>query len=508
MVLVTLPFSGTADANAPMWSRLVLLAAGQLVNVAIVISVVRYDLFDVDRLLGATVSYNLLAVVVVGGGLLFVPTVTNAMTTRLGVDPTFGRTGITVVLAIVLIAAERKLRPLVERMIFKERYALEQAMKDLPEKFATVGRADALWKLTADELVENLRPANCVVFVSAGAAFVPVVNRGDVLAPQLAAGSPAVEWVRSAPTARLVGASGVRRDYPVAQATFRELGTQVVLPVTRNGALEVFVCIGEKRSGDIYTQTDLTLLTAVARTLSMHMLRFDEAELLERAQAMQAKMRRYVPGAVADAIARGTDLETGEREVSVLFVDLRGYTAYADGRETSAIFSTVNHYTEIVSTIVNSCGGVVVEFNGDGMMAVFGAPRPLPAKEQAALEAARRLVHEVPLMARESPDAPAMTVGVGIATGLAFVGNIEAADRTIWSAIGNTTNLAARLQSMTREMGVSLLADSTTAGRAKDAADGLVEHRGVTIRGRKDYETVFALPLTAPATLPSHTVPA
>ncbi len=254
---------------------------------------------------------------------------------------------------------------------------------------------------------------------------------------------------------------------------------------------------GQKRSGDIYTQTDLTLLTTLAKSLSTHMLRFDEAELLERAQAMSAKMRRYVPGAVADAIARGDTLETGERDVSVLFVDIRGYTALTDGRRAEDVFSIINRYTETVSTIVKECGGVIVEFNGDGMMAVFGAPIPIDQKERSAVIAAKRLADGVPRVASASAGAKPVAVGVGVATGPAFVGNIEAADRTIWSAVGSTTNFAARLQTLTRDLDAAVLIDATTFGRAGDATLGFEERPNVAIRGRAASETVFSLSIAS-----------
>jgi adenylate cyclase len=231
------------------------------------------------------------------------------------------------------------------------------------------------------------------------------------------------------------------------------------------------------------------------------MLRFDEAELLERAHAMQAKMRRYVPGAVADAIARGDSLETSERDVSVLFVDIRGYTAMADARRAEEVFSIISRFTETVSTIVKECGGVVVEFNGDGMMALFGAPVPIENKEYSAVLAARRLADGVPRMRAVSTDSGPMVVavGVGIATGPAFVGNIEAADRTIWSAVGRTTNLAARLQMLTRELDTAVLIDETTFARAGEAAQGFEVRTNVKIRGHTETETVFSLPMTTGA---------
>jgi adenylate cyclase len=91
------------------------------------------------------------------------------------------------------------------------------------------------------------------------------------------------------------------------------------------------------------------------------------------------------------------------------------------------------------------------------MMAVFGAPEALAKKEQAAVEAGRRIVDSMP---------EGLAVGVGIATGPAFVGSIRSTDRLIWSAVGSTTNLASRLQALTREFGASLALDATTRERA------------------------------------------
>lgn len=481
--------------SSPLWASLVMAVASILFPASLLIAMLRSDLFDVDRIVGATVSYNIMAIVVVGGGLAVLPPLTSGLAARMGLDPSVGRTIITLALAAIVILAERRLRPHIDRLFFKERFALEQVMQELPERFAGVRKADGMWTLMGETLVANLRPASCLIYLSAGDTYVPVFTEGDVVPAALPARTPLVAWIDALPGAVKIDArtTGAGAD---GRALLASLGARVVLPIHRGRELEAFLVLGEKRSGDIFTATDVTLLTSLAKTASSHMLRFDEAELLERARAMQDRMRRYVPGAVAEAIALGDELATGEREVSVLFVDIRGYTAFADGRQATDIFSTVNRYTETASTIVNNNGGVVVEFNGDGMMAVFGAPRPLVEKEASAVRAARALVEAVPRIANPDADAPALRVGVGVATGIAFVGNIEAVDRTIWSAIGSTTNLAARLQVLTREKGASVLIDSTTHGRAGRDAGDFVRHADVTIRGRKEVETLYGLPLT------------
>ena len=173
---------------------------------------------------------------------------------------------------------------------------------------------------------------------------------------------------------------------------------------------------------------------------------------------MLEKMRRYVPSAVADEIAFGRTLESEQCEVSVLFTDVRGYTSFSEGREADEIFTAINRYTEAVSLRVHQHGGSVVEFNGDGMMAVFGAPRALAHKERAAVAAGRDIIVALAeLHITDSDENLYFSVGVGIATGDAFVGNIRSVDRYIWSAVGNTTNLAARMEGLTRTLDTDMV---------------------------------------------------
>jgi adenylate cyclase len=207
-------------------------------------------------------------------------------------------------------------------------------------------------------------------------------------------------------------------------------------------------------------------------------------------------MRRYVPEPIAAQIISGQDLEARERDVSVLFVDMRGYTAYAEDKPAAEVFSTINRCTETVSRVVRVHDGTVVEFNGDGMMAVFGAPSPLAGKERAAVAAGCEIVLSVQSLDLGARRQQPLEVGVGIATGKAFVGNIQSIDRLIWSAIGDTSNLAARLQGLTRDLHAAIVIDSATWAGAGDAAAHFVRHEGVHIRGRRQTADIYLLPLT------------
>ena len=226
-------------------------------------------------------------------------------------------------------------------------------------------------------------------------------------------------------------------------------------------------------------------------------MRFHELELRDAERAMNAQLRRYVPGAIAEELERGGSLAPGEREVTVLFVDVRGYSSFAEPRTPAQIFEAVSAYTRAVSELVREWRGTVVEFNGDGMMAVFGAPEALEGRERAAVGAALAIRRSVRAL-RFGEDGQGLDVGIGIASGPAFVGSIQAVDRAIWSALGNTTNLAARLQSMTRDHDASIALDEATWRGAGELARPFRSLGVLPIRGRRPIE-VFTLALSEEA---------
>ncbi|HIF97690.1 MAG TPA: adenylate/guanylate cyclase domain-containing protein [Myxococcales bacterium] len=233
----------------------------------------------------------------------------------------------------------------------------------------------------------------------------------------------------------------------------------------------------------------------VADQIAIELHRNDDAEALRLNQEEKQALRQYVPGAIADELDRNDEIISEEREVSVLFADIRGYSSISENRKAEEVFEIVNRYTETVSAVVRRHGGSVVEFNGDGMMAVFGAPRELAAKEKAAVEAGRAIVREVGEIEIDEagPENLTLSVGVGVATGNAFVGNIRAVDRMIWSAIGNTTNRAARLEGLTRPLDVPMVIDDFTQQAAGNACEGFVQRDDVSIKGIRKTVTIHIL---------------
>jgi class 3 adenylate cyclase len=459
-------------------------AAMNAFPIAILISIVRYNLFDIDRVISATASYNVLAVLLIAVGLAVVPSLAEASANLAGLNPFVGQVTLSLLLAAVVIPAHRRLRPQIDRLFFQERFNIDRGIEALLRKLSECSGPSELTERVGTTLQRIFRPDACVIYARVEQSYAPVFVEGRTVPPAFSGTGPMIATLRD-------------RDVPLAtrdpagrhepgelsafdRAALETLDAALVVPVRRNENLLAFVCLGGKRSGDVYTTTDVTLLTALAEKVSSELTRFEDSKLLRQATEMQAALRRYVPGAVAEQITSGEPLSSAEREVSVLFVDIRGYTSFSESRRAEEIFSTVNRYTETVSEQVRAAGGSVVEFNGDGMMAIFGAPGELADKERAAVRAAREIYARVAAMPEEEVAGPAgIRVGVGIATGEAFVGNVRAVDRMIWTAIGNTVNLAARLQSLTRDFDVAVAIDAAVCLCAfrRDGWDGMKVRR-------------------------------
>jgi class 3 adenylate cyclase len=471
-----------AVADIDLWLNTTMLfgLAGPL---GIVISVLGYRWLDIDRLISATAALTLLAVALVGAAAVLVPRLAASASGSLGVDPEAGRVAFSMAFAALGVPAYRGLRPWLDRHLFASQHALGERFTRLRADLADCRGVEELVQRAGEGIDALLHPESLATYGRAGDAFAPLFVRGRS-APLAFGGASTLVQVLEAKAGPLFA-----RDKgigPFERAALETLGAELVVPVLRDGRLVAFTCLAGKRSGDIYTATDLERLGSLAERCGDVLARLDADAVARDARQLQSALRSYVPGAVAEKVVRGEALAPGEREVTVLFVDLRGYTKLAEGLRPEDVFATLNEHTERVSRVVQENGGTVVEFNGDGMMVVFGAPEPLARKELHAVEAAREIVDSMPAK---------LSVGVGVATGSAFVGSIRASDRFIWTAVGSTTNLASRLQSMTRELDAAIAIDETTRERAGYVCTDFVRHADLAIRGRTGRFDVYTLPL-------------
>jgi adenylate cyclase len=221
---------------------------------------------------------------------------------------------------------------------------------------------------------------------------------------------------------------------------------------------------------------------------------------LER-QRVHQTFARFVPEAVVGDVLRraGDDLRLGgdRRHATVLFSDLRGFTAFAETLPPDRVIDVLNRYLEAMSDAILDNGGTLVSYMGDGIMAVFGAPLDQPDHADRAVAAARTMAGE--RLARfnawlaEQGHEGAFEMGIGVNSGHVMSGNVGSQRRLEYTAIGDTTNTAARLETMTKGTPHQVfVSDATRACLAEEPPD-LVSVGELEIRGRSGRLVVWAL---------------
>jgi adenylate cyclase len=183
------------------------------------------------------------------------------------------------------------------------------------------------------------------------------------------------------------------------------------------------------------------------------------------------------------------------RELSVMFCDLRGFTSVSEGLTPDALRELLNAYFSLATEVVHAHGGTLDKFIGDAVMAFWGAPLPQPDHARRAVQAALALAASAePLNAQlSSRGLPPVRFGIGVATGVVCVGDLGSQRRRSYTAVGDAVNLAARLEALTREAGVAVLVDEPTRHACDGAAQPWVwvEVDRCPIRGRQQPVTVF-----------------
>jgi class 3 adenylate cyclase len=177
---------------------------------------------------------------------------------------------------------------------------------------------------------------------------------------------------------------------------------------------------------------------------------------------------RFVSQAVAAAVLSGHLPLNGERrEVSILFQDIRGFTSMAEQMAPEALVEVMNQFfTEMVAA-VEAEGGVVKQFLGDGVMALFGAPVAVPDHAERAVRAALGMVDRLgALNARLGIQGrQTLQIGVGIHTGEVVAGKIGPDTRVEYGVVGDPVNVASRIEGLTKELQTSILISEVTAAR-------------------------------------------
>jgi adenylate cyclase len=274
---------------------------------------------------------------------------------------------------------------------------------------------------------------------------------------------------------------------------WRSLLDAVVLAVVFSVGVQVAF-----NSGRILTYVYPMLALALGTLGTLGTLYVSEAIERERVRSV---FSRFVPADVVDEVLARTDenLRLGgvELDSTVMFSDLRGFTSFSESQPAARVIEVVNYYLNEMTEAILDAGGTLVAYMGDGIMAVFGAPLPQDDHADRALRAARemigsRLGHFNDWLAEQGFDHR-FEMGVGLNSGPVMSGNVGSEQRVEYTALGDTTNTASRLEGMTKGSGVMLFISQTTRERLHEVPADIVPVGEVEIRGREQRLAVWTL---------------
>jgi class 3 adenylate cyclase/DNA-binding response OmpR family regulator len=201
--------------------------------------------------------------------------------------------------------------------------------------------------------------------------------------------------------------------------------------------------------------------------------------------------QRFVPPQVVDLVLNdpsGLQLGGRRRDVTVLFTDIRGYTAWAERMPPERVVEMLNDYLSLAANVIMSYGGTLDKYIGDGLMAIFNAPDDQPNHVRAALEAALTLHQGAAQLASQRGDG--LSFGVGIHTGEAIVGFIGTDCAINYTAVGDVVNVAKRLQEAARPGQILIEEGIVAQSGGRIQAQPLGE---LKMKGRQTNAMVYAL---------------
>lgn len=216
---------------------------------------------------------------------------------------------------------------------------------------------------------------------------------------------------------------------------------------------------------------------------------------LKEREALHEAFGAFVDPLVAERVLEeGTVLEGEEVDVSVLFLDIRGFTAFAERASATAVVQRLNEFYERVVPLLEEHGGHANKFIGDGLLAVFGAPERRADHADRAVAAALAIAAMV-----RAQYGDELRIGVGVNSGTVVAGTIGGGGRVEFTVIGDVVNTAARVESATRETGDDVLVTEATRARLRRDYGEFEERGAVELKGKTEKVRLLAPRAAAPA---------
>lgn len=283
------------------------------------------------------------------------------------------------------------------------------------------------------------------------------------------------------------------------------LRARYLIPSSLMAILCLVLVYRQVETGGFFYSAGILIILATAALMSWLPRR--QAALVREAanrQARRNRLARYFSPGVANYIEGRDDPGVGEEcEISVLFCDIRGFTGLSEGLEASEVVALLNDFHGSMVEEIFRYGGTLDKFLGDGLLAWFNAPVRQQDHAVLAVKCALSMLESLERLNRDreaSGQAP-LRIGIGIHAGKAVVGNIGAKHRKEFTAVGDTVNVASRLENLTRAHDTSIIVSNSVLSDIGDpAAHGFVFQSCGTaeVRGRQKPVEIFTPSGTTP----------
>src|SRR5690606_1487788 len=204
-----------------------------------------------------------------------------------------------------------------------------------------------------------------------------------------------------------------------------------------------------------FTEKDLQICTGMAAQAAIAIQNARYATRIEHEAPTRAQISRLIPPSVVEQVVKGElTIEKGGRlsEITMLYSDIRGFTAMSDGRPPHEVVNTLNEYFEVMVEVLFRHSGTLDKFVGDEIIGLFGAPIALADAEYKAICCAldmQRSLREFN-RTRQSENLPAIEIGIGINPGKVITGMVGSSKSLQYTAIGDAMNVASRLVSQAK----------------------------------------------------------
>jgi class 3 adenylate cyclase len=228
----------------------------------------------------------------------------------------------------------------------------------------------------------------------------------------------------------------------------------------------------------------------------------ENSVLFVRIRELESRIRhvfsKFVPAEVInDLLTRGSDeaLMVGEkRDIVVLFSDIRSFTAISENNKAEDVVSFLNKHFSVMVEVIKRHGGSIDKFIGDAIFAIFGAPVSYEDNAMRAVQAAVDMIQAMDQVETGFLKLPAAgyAIGIGVHEGPAIVGNIGSSDKFDYTAIGDTVNIASRLEGLTKHYHRKILVSEEIAGKTGSRFD-LREVDRVKVKGKLKATSLFAV---------------